>query len=258
MARGRDDVPVLWHLKVSNYNEKVRWALDYKRIPHRREAPMPGAHMLAAFRVSRRTTLPVLQLDGTAISDSTRIIAALEERYPDPPLYPADPDERTRALELEDYFDENLGRHVRRVGFWPTLDPEFRRARDVKVAERRGRLMAAAMPAIDVVTRRRYEVSAEGVRRSIVQMHAVMRFIEHALDGRDHLVGDRFTVADLTAAALLAPLLVPPQLPYRKPNSHPARELDPITEELRALPAGQWALRMYQRHRPPSAEIDAG
>jgi len=24
----QEDVPVLWHLKVSNYNEKARWALD--------------------------------------------------------------------------------------------------------------------------------------------------------------------------------------------------------------------------------------
>jgi hypothetical protein len=24
----RDDTPTLWHLKVSNYNEKARWALD--------------------------------------------------------------------------------------------------------------------------------------------------------------------------------------------------------------------------------------
>jgi hypothetical protein len=31
-AEGRDGaadgLPVLWHLKVSHYNEKVRWALD--------------------------------------------------------------------------------------------------------------------------------------------------------------------------------------------------------------------------------------
>jgi hypothetical protein len=26
----RPDTPVLWHLDISHYNEKVRWALDYK------------------------------------------------------------------------------------------------------------------------------------------------------------------------------------------------------------------------------------
>src|SRR5436190_35781 len=155
MAHRGDEVPVLWHLKVSNYNEKARWALDYKRVPHRRVAAMPGAHMLVALRLTRRPTMPVLELDGTAIGDSTRIIGALEERYPDPPLYPVDPEERTRALELEDYFDENFGRDIRRVAFWPILlDPEFKRARDAKVAERQGRLMASTMPALEAIVRK--------------------------------------------------------------------------------------------------------
>ena len=55
----------------------------------------------------------MLVLDGEAIGDSTRIIEALERRYPEPPLYPADPEERRRALEIEDFFDEELGPHVR-------------------------------------------------------------------------------------------------------------------------------------------------
>ena len=55
-------------------------------------------------------TFPVLEIDGRAIGDSSEIIAALEERYPERPLYPADPEQRRRALELEDFFDEELGR----------------------------------------------------------------------------------------------------------------------------------------------------
>jgi glutathione S-transferase len=45
---------------------------------------------------SARGTLPVLDLDGDRIVDTTRIIAALEERDREHPLYP---DERRRALE---------------------------------------------------------------------------------------------------------------------------------------------------------------
>src|SRR5438128_6433168 len=91
--------PVLWHLKVSHYNEKARWALDYKRVPHVRRAAIPGQHQKIALRLTGGRTLPVLVLDGEAIGDSTRIIEALERRYPQPPLYPADPDARRRALD---------------------------------------------------------------------------------------------------------------------------------------------------------------
>ena len=37
---------VLWHIEVSHYNEKARWALDYKGIPHELRVPMPGLHGL--------------------------------------------------------------------------------------------------------------------------------------------------------------------------------------------------------------------
>ena len=36
--------PLLWHLKVSHYNEKARWALDYKGVPHVRRAVDAGRH----------------------------------------------------------------------------------------------------------------------------------------------------------------------------------------------------------------------
>jgi glutaredoxin len=76
-----DDTPILWHLKVSNYNEKARWALDYKGIPHIRRAEVPGQHAKLARRLTGESTFPVLVLDGEAIGDSTRIIEALERRW---------------------------------------------------------------------------------------------------------------------------------------------------------------------------------
>jgi glutathione S-transferase len=107
-------LPVLWHLKASHYNEKARWALDHKCVPHIRRAVTPPRHRAIAPRLNAGRTFPVLVLDGVAIGDSTRIIEALERRYPEPPLYPADPDDRRRALELEAFFDKELGPDVRR------------------------------------------------------------------------------------------------------------------------------------------------
>src|SRR3712207_2040077 len=103
--------PVLWHIQIPHYSETARWALAYKGVVHRRHAPPPGAHMAIALWLTRahQPTFPVLDLDGRRIGDSTAIVAALEERFPEPPLYPSDPEERRRALDLEDYFDEELG-----------------------------------------------------------------------------------------------------------------------------------------------------
>src|SRR2546423_14658117 len=120
-------LPLLWHLPISHFSEKVRWALDWKRIPHRRRVMPPGLHPLGGLMLTggRGFTMPVLEMDGRRIGDSTDIIAALEEHFPQRPLYPADPDERTRALALEDWFDENLGPSARQWGFNALLtEPE--------------------------------------------------------------------------------------------------------------------------------------
>jgi glutathione S-transferase len=254
-----DEVPVLWHIKVSNFNEKARWALDYKRIPHHRRAPLPLGHAFVALALTRRVaTFPVLQLDGRAIGDSTRIIAALEQRFPDSPLYPAAPELRQRALELEEFFDQNLGPDVRRVAFWELLgDPELMRSRAAELTTpRQGRAIAAAFPLVRATMYRRYSVNERSAAQSLFKVRAAMRLIEDVLDGADHLVGGRFTVADLAAAALLAPLIGPPELPYRDPDMPLPPRLAEIAAELRALPAGQWLLQTYERHRAPSAEID--
>jgi hypothetical protein len=33
----------LWHIPISHYNEKARWALAYKGVEHERRTPLPGA-----------------------------------------------------------------------------------------------------------------------------------------------------------------------------------------------------------------------
>jgi len=67
--------PTLWHITISHYSEKARWALDYKSIPYRLRAPVPGAHIPVALWLTygRHYTLPVLDLGGERIGDSTAI-----------------------------------------------------------------------------------------------------------------------------------------------------------------------------------------
>src|SRR5881296_2330242 len=130
------DTPLLWHIPLSHFNEKVRWALDYKRIAHRRQV-LGADYLIRAWRATGRGTLPILWLDGRAIADSTHIIAALEERYPEPALYPADPVARLRALALEDEFDEGLGPAIRAA----IVTPLFRQDPDIGL-----RVLLTGMP----------------------------------------------------------------------------------------------------------------
>ena len=74
----------LWHLEVSHYSEKARWALAHKGVEHRRRTPIPGTHIPIALWLTRgrQITFPVLDMDGGRIGDSTAIIATLENAIP--------------------------------------------------------------------------------------------------------------------------------------------------------------------------------
>jgi glutathione S-transferase len=242
---------VLWHIEVSHYNEKVRWALDYKDLDYELRVPMPGLHGLRALVLTRgaQRRLPVIELDGRRIGDSTAIIAALEEHTPEPALYPAGPEQRARALELEDYFDEQLAPAVRRLMWHHTLpDTEATiGALFTKPSPVRERLLRATAPLARPIVRRDYGVSEASAAAARTQVLAAMDRLEAELQPSGHLVGDAFTVADLTGAALFTPLLAPPGRPFLPPTVAPP--LQELRDELTARPGGAWVHELYARHR---------
>jgi glutathione S-transferase len=250
------NLPILWQLRISHYNEKVRWALDYKRIPHLRRSLLPGPHSRKAKALTGDcVTTPVLTLDGRSIGDSTRIIAALEDRWPKPPLYPRDEAERRRALELEDFFDEELGPHIRRATYQELIDhpdklvPLMADGQPWLVQK----LVRGTFPALRAGMRRTLEITPAAAAASRQKTVAAIDRLEDEIGPSGYLVGDRFTVADLTVAALLYPVARPPEFPYPLIADPPASALeflDPLAER----PGGQWVAEMYRRHRNVSPE----
>jgi glutathione S-transferase len=252
------DTPELWQFTSSHFNEKARWALDFKRVPHIRHSLIPGFHVPVIKRMTGQTQVPVLKLNGRAISDSSKIIEALELTYPDPPLYPADLQERRRALELEDYFDDELGPYIRRWIFHVILPyPEFVRAAFVSHASPAAQLAQRALsPLIGAVMRRQMDINPATAEVARAKTLAAMDRLQNELRPSGYLVGDRFTVADLTAAALLSPLVRPPEFPYKAAVPLP-EPLVKIREAVSTHPAFRWTLQMYRQHRGESAEVAA-
>ncbi len=254
---GRALSVVLWHIELSHYSEKARWALDYKRVPHERRVPIPGLHGIRASILTRgaQRRLPVLALNGRRIGDSTAIIAALEEHTPDPALYPRDPLQRARTLELEEWFDENLAPPLRRFLWHHTLPDTDAvvAALYTRPSPIRASMVRATAPIARWAVRRDYDIDHETAALARPEIVAAMDRLEAELQPSGYLVGDTFTVADLTAAALFTPVLGPPERPYL-----PQTVADPVLElrdELSSRPGGDWIAEMYRRHRGDSAEV---
>jgi len=234
----------------------VRWTLDLKRIPHRRVALGPD-YLFRALWATGRPTLPVLFIGKRAIGDSTRIIAALEQLVPEPAVYPRDEALRRRALELEDRFDEVLGPAIRSalVG---TLFMSKDAASAVDVITTgmpafANTVVRSTLPAFRRFYFYRHKIDGarvEAYKRTVLEE---MERLERERRGRDYLVGDAFSVADLTAAAMICALVQPPEMQYPPAIPYPA-VLAEFRDAVLRHPAAAWTMEMYRRHRGTSAE----
>jgi len=199
-------------------------------------------------------TVPVLRLDSRNIGDSSAIIAALEQHWPQPSLYPDDPVERRRALELEEYFDEQLGPQIRLL-VWHELrtDPE-------RMAVLAGTMLpgslgesatarSAAGRFASGFSQLRFRVAdpadAEAARRGVVA--ALDRLEAELASGEgEFLVGDSFSVADIAAASLFYPLVTPPESPA---VVDPPASLERFRAPLRERPGYRWVAETYAAQR---------
>jgi glutathione S-transferase len=257
--------PVLWHITVSHYSEKVRWALDWKGVEVELRATPPGAHMARAMVLTRgaQRTFPVLELDGRRIGDSTAIIAALEERFPEPPLYPADPAQRSRALELEDFFDEELAPYTRHLAFhYLRQDREGMSDFAAAVLPGAATRSPAARRVSGAIAKTfsgiRYGIGSDDrAEKALAKVGAAMDRLELELAAGDgeHLVGSSFTVADLSAAALFGPLVIPaegPSLPQLTADFAAYRD------RFRERRGFRWVEATFARYRRPNTTARPG
>lgn len=99
---------------LSLFTAKVRIGLDEKQLPYELiSVPFSRAagyspklpEMLA---INPKGQVPVLIDGDVSVYDSTLILEYLEERYPEPPLYPRDIQGRVRCRQLEAASDEIL------------------------------------------------------------------------------------------------------------------------------------------------------
>jgi glutathione S-transferase len=237
-------------IPFSHYCEKARWALERCGVAFTEDGHLPVLHYTATFRARGGRTVPVLVDDKTVLRDSTEILAWADARRPGA-LYP---DDATRAdvLALEDDFDRQLGPATRRWAYFQLLPMRGADAfvvRDVPTWQQV--TYPLTRPIVTRLVARSLNVTADGVARSVVKIDAAFaRVGERLRDGRRYLAGDRFTAADLTFAALAAPVL----WPEHHPVEAPPRELWPRdardqVEAWRATAAGAFALRLYAEHR---------
>jgi glutathione S-transferase len=158
----------LYRFPFSTNVERVALALAHKRIEVESVWVDP-ADRSEVVRASGQELVPVLVDGDIVVADSTAILEHLEERFPEPPLYPADPARRAELGLFVDWFNKVWKRPPNLI-----VDEESKAEPDrARIAELEGQI-AGALPVF-----------------------------EDLLAGRDFLFGEELSAADVAAFPFL-------------------------------------------------------
>lgn len=244
----------LYQFSFSHYNEKVRWALDYKHLPHRRHSLLPGVHIPTALWLTGQKSVPILKAGHRAIAGSASIIDHLEQRYPQKPLYPRSLQSRKRALDIQRWFDQEVGADIRRAFFYELLPAQRFTAntfsQGFSPSLRRG--YRWIFPGLVPVLKLDMRITKKGHERGLARMEEALDFVAENAGDKDCLVDDHFCVADLCAASLLMISCFPPELQFDLDTPFPP-QMTQWLDRWQQHPGTAWVRRIYQRHRGTSA-----
>ena len=249
----------LLQFRHSPYNEKVRWALDLKQVPHRRRSLLPGPHVATVRRLTGRSTTPALRLDdGSVIDGSAHILEWLESRWPQPALYPADPTEHAEALRIQRWFDDDLTPRIRRAVLDALLRQPLAFASvfgDGRPAAQRLAYACAVPLAAPLIRKGNGMAGAASVADGLGAADEALDFVARRAGADGYLVGAHFGLADLCAASTLAVLAQPPGSPMSAPQPHGAAFAE-LLQRYAAHPGIAWTRRLYARHRMAAHDFD--
>jgi len=220
----------LIELYPSPFSERVRWVLETKRLPYRRRSYQPLVGEAELREQTGQTTVPVLFADGELIGDSNAAVDWIETHHAAPPLVPADPAQRVQVRAVELAATEALAPWAR-LGFI-------------------GRAKALNLQPLADHFATKYGWSPEREASAAKVLRALLDDLTQTLAMRRYTVGDAFTRADVTVAAMLATVF-----------GHPPDDLFALDAPMRSmfgLPCGddpalaplrRWRDDVYRSHR---------
>jgi glutathione S-transferase len=194
--------PILYQYQISPFCDKVRRAMRLKGLNWDTvEVPVvpPGKFK----HISPTGKFPAVDFGGTIIVDSTDIIAHLDSIIPEPRLIPTDPRQRGDALILEDWADESLYFFDLTMRCWPQNRKLF--VDDLLHAESglKRRIIGTFIPGALTKVAKTQGLGRKTEHQVTTELARHYDSLAARLDGRDWLVGDSISIADLAVRSMV-------------------------------------------------------
>lgn len=242
--------PVLYVFAISHYCEKARWALDNLGIAYELRHVAPGEHAEIAKKLGApKSSVPYLTADGKVIQGSSNIISWAETKFAAAKaLTPLEGE----CGAIEKRIDDIAGVHVRRyyysealVEYPSTVRPIF--TRDLSLPKKV--MITLAFGKIRKIMMARMDLGAQQGDESRTLLLGELDWIDSLLaDGREYLVDNSFSRADIAVASILSPLVAPQEHPVYHRLTHPPRIADDVAS-WEPRPCMQWVRKIYAKHR---------
>ena len=252
-------VPTLVSNNVGTLDEITRWVLDRNSILYKDECHGLWNIQSKANKITGegvKKNYPVLLMTDALIYSVDAVLMFWEQRcLPQNRLIPTDTALQDDALDLYHLFTGKFFERQVSKYMYSSLLTSKKDA--VKVFKQRipffERLKCSLLfGAVKKSIVKNYELGSNNPEEYIVQIRKIFSQVNDLLaNGRKYLVGNQFTIADLSFAAIAAPLILPVEFGGVLPqiSQLPEAYRNHVTE-LRATPAGQFVFRLYQANRP--------
>jgi glutathione S-transferase len=227
--------------------------LQHKGIPYKRTDLLPviskGVLRTVGFP---GVTVPALKIDGTKVQGSRQIARELERLRPEPPLFPADPQQRAAVEEAERFGDEELQHPIRQILWWGMKRdraPLRSYSEGAKIGMPIGLAVKTAAPIV-ALSARFNEARDENVKRDLAALPGLLdkvdAYIAQGVIGGDQLNAADFQIATSLGLALTLDDLKPvfagrpaaalakrvvPAYPGQMPPILPAEWLTPLRSD---------------------------
>jgi glutathione S-transferase len=230
----------LYVIPASHPSIAVALMLEQKGVAYKRTDLLPVISKAALRGLGfPRNTVPAMKIDGRKVQGSRELARELERLRPEPPLFPADPEQRTAVEEAERFGDEELQHPIRQILWWTIKrdkEPLRSYSEGAKLGLPIGLAMKTAGPIV-ALSARFNEASDENARRALAELPGMLQKVDDWI-AAGVLGGEQLNAADFQIA----------------PSIGLAMTLEDLRPAIENRPAGALAKRVvpdYPGKTPP-------
>ena len=248
---------------VSGSSEIARWVLNINQILHIERRHAPRLYLKKVNKLTGNDGLennPVLINTDSLIYTAESIVQYFDRIIPsERRLFPDDEIKKKEVVKWFKLFTNELDSYI-----WKYVYSELLRKRKHAI-----KLLKDGVPFIEklILTLsygsikkgliKQWDIEGHQPVEFLVEIQKIFEQVDELLkDGREYLTGDKITAADIAFASIAAPVILPQEFGGSiTKNNQISEELRQEIIDLRATPAGQFVMRLYQKDRPINLDL---